>query len=272
MWETCILHVNYMLQLGIMLESRGRRASLRVCYLYILPSNILQKLGFCTVSQLDACSFLLVNGFNKWVVMCYLLKLRDVGRWIFYLGQSQACPNFHLSTKSNQAKIISSLFGCTLLHIYAQAWEQFQSSHLTLIKEISLFSTLFTISTIPVLLISVTCSDMYYITYPLEILTHKCVDMSLSTRDINYKMNDTLFFSFLCSGDLLPADGILVQGNDLKIDESSLTGESDHVRKSVDKDPMLLSGLFSHFLLLYSLHSGADIRCMLSQGSAMQTW
>uniref|UniRef100_A0A8C5DT12 Calcium-transporting ATPase n=1 Tax=Gouania willdenowi TaxID=441366 RepID=A0A8C5DT12_GOUWI len=43
-------------------------------------------------------------------------------------------------------------------------------------------------------------------------------------------------------GDLLPADGILVQANDLKIDESSLTGESDHVRKSVDKDPMLLSG------------------------------
>ncbi|XP_058266326.1 plasma membrane calcium-transporting ATPase 3b isoform X9 [Hemibagrus wyckioides] len=43
-------------------------------------------------------------------------------------------------------------------------------------------------------------------------------------------------------GDLLPADGILIQGNDLKIDESSLTGESDHVRKSVDKDPMLLSG------------------------------
>ncbi|XP_073731244.1 plasma membrane calcium-transporting ATPase 3b isoform X4 [Misgurnus anguillicaudatus] len=43
-------------------------------------------------------------------------------------------------------------------------------------------------------------------------------------------------------GDLLPADGILIQANDLKIDESSLTGESDHVRKSADKDPMLLSG------------------------------
>ncbi|XP_026115053.1 plasma membrane calcium-transporting ATPase 3-like isoform X2 [Carassius auratus] len=43
-------------------------------------------------------------------------------------------------------------------------------------------------------------------------------------------------------GDLLPADGVLIQGNDLKIDESSLTGESDHVRKSIDKDPMLLSG------------------------------
>ncbi|KAM4610725.1 plasma membrane calcium-transporting ATPase 3b isoform 2-T2 [Polymixia lowei] len=43
-------------------------------------------------------------------------------------------------------------------------------------------------------------------------------------------------------GDLLPTDGILIQGNDLKIDESSLTGESDHVRKCVEKDPMLLSG------------------------------
>ncbi|KAF7471870.1 plasma membrane calcium-transporting ATPase 4 isoform X1 [Marmota monax] len=43
-------------------------------------------------------------------------------------------------------------------------------------------------------------------------------------------------------GDLLPADGILIQGNDLKIDESSLTGESDHVRKSLEKDPMLLAG------------------------------
>ncbi|XP_073456261.1 plasma membrane calcium-transporting ATPase 3 isoform X6 [Aquarana catesbeiana] len=43
-------------------------------------------------------------------------------------------------------------------------------------------------------------------------------------------------------GDLLPTDGVLIQGNDLKIDESSLTGESDHVRKSVEKDPMLLSG------------------------------
>ena len=49
-------------------------------------------------------------------------------------------------------------------------------------------------------------------------------------------------------GDLLPADGILIQGNDLKIDESSLTGESDHVKKNLEKDPMLLSG--SHLVLL----------------------
>lgn len=51
------------------------------------------------------------------------------------------------------------------------------------------------------------------------------------------------FFPFL--GDLLPADGILVQSNDLKIDESSLTGESDQIRKSPEFDPMLLSGMFS---------------------------
>uniref|UniRef100_A0A915ACR4 Calcium-transporting ATPase n=1 Tax=Parascaris univalens TaxID=6257 RepID=A0A915ACR4_PARUN len=43
-------------------------------------------------------------------------------------------------------------------------------------------------------------------------------------------------------GDLLPADGILIQSNDLKIDESSLTGESDLIRKSPETDPVLLSG------------------------------
>ncbi|XP_013411879.1 plasma membrane calcium-transporting ATPase 2 [Lingula anatina] len=43
-------------------------------------------------------------------------------------------------------------------------------------------------------------------------------------------------------GDLLPADGIIIQSNDLKVDESSLTGESDHVKKGEERDPMLLSG------------------------------
>ena len=44
------------------------------------------------------------------------------------------------------------------------------------------------------------------------------------------------------TGDLLPADGVLIQSNDLKVDESSLTGESDHVKKGEVVDPMLLSG------------------------------
>uniref|UniRef100_A0A0K0DNX8 P-type Cu(+) transporter n=1 Tax=Angiostrongylus cantonensis TaxID=6313 RepID=A0A0K0DNX8_ANGCA len=34
----------------------------------------------------------------------------------------------------------------------------------------------------------------------------------------------------------------LIQSNDLKVDESSLTGESDLIRKSFDHDPVLLSG------------------------------
>jgi len=46
----------------------------------------------------------------------------------------------------------------------------------------------------------------------------------------------------LLTGDLLPADGIIIQCNDLKVDESSLTGESDHVKKGENTDPMLLSG------------------------------
>ncbi|XP_039180619.1 plasma membrane calcium-transporting ATPase 1-like [Crotalus tigris] len=43
-------------------------------------------------------------------------------------------------------------------------------------------------------------------------------------------------------GDLLAADGLLLQGYDLKLDESSLTGESDQVKKNLSQDPMLLSG------------------------------
>jgi len=45
-----------------------------------------------------------------------------------------------------------------------------------------------------------------------------------------------------CSGDLLPTDGVIIQSNDLKVDESSMTGESDHVKKGETIDPMLLSG------------------------------
>ncbi|CAF2551092.1 unnamed protein product [Rotaria sp. Silwood2] len=43
-------------------------------------------------------------------------------------------------------------------------------------------------------------------------------------------------------GDLLPADGVVVQSNDVKVDESSLTGESDLIKKHESKDPFLLSG------------------------------
>lgn len=47
---------------------------------------------------------------------------------------------------------------------------------------------------------------------------------------------------FISLGDLLPADGLIIQSNDLKVDESSLTGESDHVKKGEKTDPMMFSG------------------------------
>lgn len=49
----------------------------------------------------------------------------------------------------------------------------------------------------------------------------------------------------------MPADGILIQSNDLKVDESSLTGESDHVKKGESFDPMVLSGEIALLNLQY---------------------
>lgn len=43
-------------------------------------------------------------------------------------------------------------------------------------------------------------------------------------------------------GDLLPVDGILIQSNDIKVDESAMTGESEPVKKGVNIDPIMLSG------------------------------
>ena len=43
-------------------------------------------------------------------------------------------------------------------------------------------------------------------------------------------------------GDLIPADGIVVQASDLKIDESTLTGETDLVKKNETDNLMILSG------------------------------
>ncbi|KAI6194699.1 Calcium-transporting ATPase [Aphelenchoides besseyi] len=43
-------------------------------------------------------------------------------------------------------------------------------------------------------------------------------------------------------GDLLPADGVVIQSHELQLDEASLTGETDHLKKSPDGDPLLLSG------------------------------
>ncbi|GAB4821345.1 hypothetical protein N2152v2_008391 [Parachlorella kessleri] len=44
------------------------------------------------------------------------------------------------------------------------------------------------------------------------------------------------------TGDILPVDGVLVEGSDIKVDESHLTGESDDVDKSPEAAQSLLSG------------------------------
>jgi Ca2+-transporting ATPase len=47
---------------------------------------------------------------------------------------------------------------------------------------------------------------------------------------------------FLETGDVIPADGVLISGSNLKCDESGATGESDAVKKGADHDLFLLSG------------------------------
>lgn len=44
------------------------------------------------------------------------------------------------------------------------------------------------------------------------------------------------------TGDILPADGLLFQGDEIKVDESHLTGESDDVIKDPAEYPILMSG------------------------------
>jgi len=46
---------------------------------------------------------------------------------------------------------------------------------------------------------------------------------------------------FLQAGDQVPADAIFISGNDVKVDEAAMTGESDLAKKSHEK-PFLISG------------------------------
>ncbi|XVE81697.1 hypothetical protein DITRI_Ditri15bG0086400 [Diplodiscus trichospermus] len=43
-------------------------------------------------------------------------------------------------------------------------------------------------------------------------------------------------------GDQVPADGLFLDGHSLQVDESSMTGESDHVEVNLNQNPFLLSG------------------------------
>ncbi|CAA2974228.1 calcium-transporting ATPase 12, plasma membrane-type-like, partial [Olea europaea subsp. europaea] len=47
---------------------------------------------------------------------------------------------------------------------------------------------------------------------------------------------------FLMIGDQIPADGLFIDGHSFQVDESSLTGESDHVEIDSKHNPFLMSG------------------------------
>eukprot|EP00668_Euglena_longa_P006784 GGOE01008108.1.p1 GENE.GGOE01008108.1~~GGOE01008108.1.p1 ORF type:complete len:1105 (-),score=368.79 GGOE01008108.1:645-3824(-) len=47
---------------------------------------------------------------------------------------------------------------------------------------------------------------------------------------------------FVAAGQALPADAVLVKGQDLKVDESAVTGETDVMKKRMDTDPFFISG------------------------------
>lgn len=61
-------------------------------------------------------------------------------------------------------------------------------------------------------------------------------------KQINLKELVVGDICFIKYGDLIPADGIVVQSNDLQIDEASLTGETDLIKKDETENIVLLSG------------------------------
>ena len=67
----------------------------------------------------------------------------------------------------------------------------------------------------------------------------------LRNGELSYIFSDDLVVGDILHihyGEVLQADGVLLHGVDLKMDESSLSGESEMVSKSLELDPVLLSG------------------------------
>ena len=44
----------------------------------------------------------------------------------------------------------------------------------------------------------------------------------------------------LITGDQIPADGVMINGNDVQVDESGMTGESHEIKKNADKDCFMI--------------------------------
>lgn len=86
------------------------------------------------------------------------------------------------------------------------------------------------------------------------LITEKIFVSSCST------VNHVTFCFQIKYGDLLPADGILLKSHDLKVDESTLTGESIHVKKGVHIDPMLLSGVYNYMHCIFYVSQGLRLK------------
>ncbi|AET01464.2 putative calcium-transporting ATPase [Medicago truncatula] len=70
------------------------------------------------------------------------------------------------------------------------------------------------------------------------------IDLVRSGRRQKVSIFDIVVGDVVCLkiGDQVPADGLFVDGHSLRVDESSMTGESDHVEINQNFHPFLLSG------------------------------
>ncbi|KAK7381173.1 hypothetical protein VNO78_33702 [Psophocarpus tetragonolobus] len=70
------------------------------------------------------------------------------------------------------------------------------------------------------------------------------IDVVRSGKRQNISIFEIVVGDVICLkiGDQVPADGLFIEGHSLKVDESSMTGESDHVEISIQHHPFLFSG------------------------------
>ncbi|XP_020234394.1 putative calcium-transporting ATPase 13, plasma membrane-type [Cajanus cajan] len=70
------------------------------------------------------------------------------------------------------------------------------------------------------------------------------IDVVRSGRRQHVSIFDIVVGDVICLkiGDQVPADGVFIEGHSLKVDESSMTGESDHVEIDRRRHPFLFSG------------------------------
>ena len=96
------------------------------------------------------------------------------------------------------------------------------------------------------------CNTIFFSFSPLNLInflltpTHTPPPINFTKKLVN-EIECCFFFHhvfFSTIGDVIPADGILFEYNELRIDESSMTGESDLVAKSTDKDITMFAGMF----------------------------